>query len=549
MLDASNALSAPSEPSLQSTYIPNTGVDGYQDEETPVVLPINPIGSQGLRLAEPAYRDRRLGVYLGCPSFNDLLCTEGSRILQFLSFRHTDSVLRCLSSGFKFRVSMARFASLPEESQQQILRDLDSEATSEATPDPGYLDDMYPGFEDSVSDRSGGEQSDPMPESGGELLRPRPNLGGDSQSSRFSLEEEEVVWDLDSQSPPSIRVLGKVSLRELEVERLSAEKMQRGQLDQLSVLEVVRLLWNTPDSVNAFRPFQASSASDSSEVGASGRWTAGAYVHGGVVGLTRTVRSYPATVAFLCEALHRRTKHSFAAITLLFNCRSEDHVDSHNDASSLNVAWNLSEGPEVGGLRVRTGNLLLPPNAWASFWPRVHHGSLPGSRNKILLVGYTPRNLEKLSSAEVAELQGLGFCLPPSVKAPVSEEHPLAPSNTVMEPFAPEEDEDLQLSIDCPADPDGVVPFLREMYVRIHALKVRLGRREVHLAEEGLSDNTSAPLLAWLHSWSEDLEAQLQGEANWRARHGDMEFRVFALFPILLRKKLALLLLGCFTLG
>ena len=74
---------------------------------------------------------------------------------------------------------MSRFAALPEGHQQQILQNMDSEATSVPTPDPGYLDDMYPAFENSLSDNSGGDPSSSRPSSGGDRLTSRPISGGE----------------------------------------------------------------------------------------------------------------------------------------------------------------------------------------------------------------------------------------------------------------------------------------------------------------------------------------------------------------------------------
>ena len=136
----------------------------------------------------------------------------------------------------------------------------------------------------------------------------------------------------------------------------------------------------------------------------AGRWTSGAFVHGGVVGVTRSARSHPQTTSFLCKALSRRTGQPFSAVTVLVNCHSDEHVDCHNQASCPNLAWNLAGGPQVTGIKFQNGNLPLPSNAWASFWPRVPHSSLPGDENQVFLVGYTPRNLERLWPTQLSWL-------------------------------------------------------------------------------------------------------------------------------------------------
>ena len=317
-----------------------------------------------------------------------------------------------------------------------------------------------------------------------------------------------------------------VTLLLCPVETLAEEKLAHNRFDGVDVLDVVRLLWHSRSKIDTCRPFQVSASRDNVDPWPPGRWTTGAFVHGGVAGLTRTSRLFPITTAFLCEALRRRTNHSFAALTVLVNCHSDQHVDSHNEASCLNVAWNIADGPHVEGIRLEQGELILPSNAWASFWPRVPHASLPGLGNRLLLVGYTPRSLDRLCPALSIDLAGLGLSWPSAARA-FCVDRPMRDvvSSSVVDP-SQGDDEEWEVSVSCPTDPDGLTPFLREMYVRVHTLKVHFGRREVHLAEEGISDLTSPPFLASLHAWQEDVEQQLQGDASWRAAQGDLEFLV-----------------------
>ena len=145
--------------------------------ENQVLLPVSPIGSSspGVGVSPTGFRQARRSEGLG---FRSLLELHGPRILHFLSASQTDPVLRCLSSGMRFRISTARFASLPEGQQQQITQGLDSEATSDSTPDPGSVDDMYPGFERAVSEGSGSESGSPVFHSEGETSNSMPNSGG-----------------------------------------------------------------------------------------------------------------------------------------------------------------------------------------------------------------------------------------------------------------------------------------------------------------------------------------------------------------------------------
>ena len=90
------------------------------------------------------------------------------------------------------------------------------------------------------------------------------------------------------------------------------------------------------------------------------------------------------------------------------------------------------------------------------------------------------------------------------------------------------EDGEWEITLQRPSDPGDLMSHLRGMYLRIHALKVRFGRHEVHLAEAGISDPTSKPFLATLHAWQEEAEQMFLGDSAWRASQGDLEFLVRA---------------------
>ena len=151
------------------------------------------------------------------------------------------------------------------------------------------------------------------------------------------------------------------------VEHLAEQKLRLHQLDRST----------TSQKLDVARQFQVASGGDSTER----------------VGITRSVRPHPWTTSFLRKALQHRTNQSFSSITILVNCHSDEHVDRHNDASCLNVAWNVAEGPQIGGIRFQNGDLPLPPNAWASFWPRARHSSLPGKGNQVFLIAVFPRSI------------------------------------------------------------------------------------------------------------------------------------------------------------
>ena len=176
-----NADPSPAE-SSESSAPPTSLAGENQAASDQVLLPVSPIGSSspGVGVSPIGFRQGRRLKGMG---FRSLLESHGPRILQFLPASLTDPVLRCLSSGMRFRISMARFASLPEGQQQQIMQGLDSEETSDSTPDPGYVDDMYPGFEHAVSEGSGSQSVSPVFHFEGETSNPILNSGGGPSNS------------------------------------------------------------------------------------------------------------------------------------------------------------------------------------------------------------------------------------------------------------------------------------------------------------------------------------------------------------------------------
>ena len=261
----------------------------------------------------------------------------------------------------------------------------------------------------------------------------------------------------------------------------------------------------------------------------SGRWTSGAFVHGGVAGVTRTSIAYPETTKFLCKALKRRTGQSFASVTVLVNCHSEQHVDSHNEVTVHNVVWNVAGTPDLQGVQFDKGIAPLPSNAWVTFPPRVPHSSMFSEGLKVLVVGYTPRSLDKLGPQHISTLKGLGFSLPDFPRVAVQAAVADCRGSLEHSPFVTSGEEvEWETSVSIPADQEELIPFLRGMFRRVHDLKTHFGRSVVHLSHEGAVDEAYGPLLATLQTWGEDAELQLQGEAAWRAKNGDLEFQVRA---------------------
>jgi len=184
---------------------------------------------------------------------------------------------------------------------------------------------------------------------------------------------------------------------------------------------------------------------------------AGAWVHGNQVGLRNTTFSFPLSTSVFTRHVARHCQNlQFSSLVILDNVCTVAHRDCHNDPSSHNAVFGLSdfEGGEVwvqrsGGLtpyvsdgKTLHGDALPTRPGPALFSARQSlHATLPWSGRRVVLVAYTTTQLEKLPPQARAFAQGLGFQLehelpPPAIcpartkvasaSAHSSELHPLA---------------------------------------------------------------------------------------------------------------------------
>ena len=175
------------------------------------------------------------------------------------------------------------------------------------------------------------------------------------------------------------------------------------------------------------------------------------------MGLTRSCRLLPGSVRAFCGYIRQVCPQLvFSSFTVLSNCRSAPHTDSHNLESEPNLALPLSsfrhgeiwvestagsvpleyKGRELRGelLDVGAGPVLLDHH-------RIH-ATMSWKGRRVILVAYTVRGLEKLSCEDRETLHCLGFRLPetscsseelPSsedveVRVPPAVEFPLSPA-------------------------------------------------------------------------------------------------------------------------
>ena len=186
-------------------------------------------------------------------------------------------------------------------------------------------------------------------------------------------------------------------------------------------------------------------------------FTAGAFVHGGVVGVRTTTGKYPASTAlFVAWLKHAAPGCVFSSIAVLDQSPSSMHKDLQNapfpniitplTAFQGGCLWVEGEGSEVrefqghdviGGPVPWNGPCLLLSASENA------HCVLPWQGRRLVLVGFTVRFVEKLKPPAKAELRLLGFPLeaspspnlpPPNGVAPAAGAQPLAEASVPLAP-------------------------------------------------------------------------------------------------------------------
>ena len=140
----------------------------------------------------------------------------------------------------------------------------------------------------------------------------------------------------------------------------------------------------------------------------------GAWVHGNLVGLRTNTYTFPlSTSVFTRHVARHLPQHTFSSLVVLDNVCTLAHRDSHNEPSSKNAVFGLSDftGGEVwveraGGSipysadgKTLLGDALSTRPGPAVFAARAElHATLPWSGRRVVLVAYTTSHLQKLSS-------------------------------------------------------------------------------------------------------------------------------------------------------
>ncbi|CAE6927060.1 unnamed protein product [Symbiodinium sp. CCMP2592] len=162
-------------------------------------------------------------------------------------------------------------------------------------------------------------------------------------------------------------------------------------------------------------------------------FSAGVFVHGGVVGLRRTTGLFPNCIQVFARLIREaQPGFVFSSLSVNQNVRTLPHIDKNNLSGEPNLVVPLSRFrsgriwvlAESGSERLRHRGKdhfgeVLPVNERAvSFDPRRLHATQPWTGTRVVLIGFTVRGCEKLSDAQRAEALDLGFVLPPEPNAP-----------------------------------------------------------------------------------------------------------------------------------
>ena len=180
-------------------------------------------------------------------------------------------------------------------------------------------------------------------------------------------------------------------------------------------------------------------------------WTAGAYSQNKLCGLRRNTRAFPCVVAAAVKYLRGCFPGAcFATIAFYSNVGTPMHRDCNNMAGTLNYVTPLTSF-EKGGIWVQDetgdqsrmtphgharGRVLQVSKGPVQFDAHSFHCTLPWLGSRIVLIGFTPKNVLLMKQEDTDFLLSLGFPLPgaepsalQSVLPPVPEPDSLSQCN------------------------------------------------------------------------------------------------------------------------
>ena len=278
---------------------------------------------------------------------------------------------------------------------------------------------------------------------GGHLVRFESGAYMTSTHLRPHLVDPDKVIDLDEYEvmlpTPVRRLKGKTGLKEVEGEVTEGELVLPHDPDHPAEKYAMRLLEEngmlTPDQLENLAMMLPSTSPTPKRFGpqkdSQKIWNAGAFVHGGIVGVKTATTSFPAsTKVFVKYVKQIKPDHKFNAVAVITDVETTQHVDAHNVGENLVAGLSSFKGgalevEEPSGMRVLSLEGDVP---YQVFEPRFRHSTRPwpgGSR--IVLVAYSTRDSAKIKQPQVDLLHDLGFDWVPHYSKPTDEQgEPLA---------------------------------------------------------------------------------------------------------------------------
>ena len=140
-------------------------------------------------------------------------------------------------------------------------------------------------------------------------------------------------------------------------------------------------------------------------------WAAGAFVHGGVVGVKKATTTFPLTTKVFVKYIKQiAPDFKFNAVTVNINVKAQEHKDVHNVGSSMITAISHFKG---GGLDVTVDGEVqrLELDCGPGFFdPHNKHSTVSWSDgDRMVMLAYSIRDSGKLTQDKVELLTGLGF--------------------------------------------------------------------------------------------------------------------------------------------
>ena len=272
---------------------------------------------------------------------------------------------------------------------------------------------------------------------GGHVIRLENGAYMTSTHLRPHLLEPDKIVELDeyevSLPMPTRRLRAKVGARDLDPVAEPEEPNFKYDPEHPAECFAMRLLEEdvlTPDQCEILALMLPSSTTTPKRFGPQGDtqkvWSAGAFVHGGVVGVKRATGSFPAsTRVFVKYVKQLQPDHKFNAVAVMVDVGAQQHVDVHNVGKNLIASLSFFKG---GGLEVEEygSKRLLPldgDHTHQLFDPHQKHSTKPwygGSR--VVLIAYSVRDSCKLPQDRVNYLKDFGFEWVPHVSKRPSEE-------------------------------------------------------------------------------------------------------------------------------